>query len=85
MVFFGDTGTAILGFSSGEHVYHRRQPRPREQYLMTANGQCMEVSYFGGLDVRFHRDVGEEDKLVTLVDVAVMLGLKYNLISFSQL
>lgn len=85
IVFLGDTGAAIHGVSSGEHVYHRRQPQPKEQYLMTANGQRIEVSYFGDLDVRFHSDAGGEDKMVTLMDVAVVPGLKYNLISFSQL
>eukprot|EP00752_Nemacystus_decipiens_P015776 g14086.t1 len=84
MVFLGDTGAAIHGIKSGEHVYNRRPPRAAERFLQTANGECMEVSFFGDLDVNFHSDVGE-DRIVTLENVAVAPGLMYNLISLSQL
>lgn len=85
MVNLGDTGAAIHGIRSGEHVYNRRKPKPEERFLMTANGQHMEVSYYGDLNVRFHSDAGGEDVISTLLDLAVCDGLMYNLISFSLL
>eukprot|EP00903_Cladosiphon_okamuranus_P018790 g17286.t1 len=87
MVFLGDTGAAIHGIKSGEHVYNRRPPLAAERFLQTANGECMEVLFFGDLDVNFHSDMGAgmEDRIVTLENVAVAPGLMYNLISLSQL
>ncbi|CAN0484685.1 unnamed protein product, partial [Scytosiphon promiscuus] len=85
MVFLGDTGAVIHGVSSGEHVYNRRKPTPEEQFLATANGHCMEVLYYGDLNLRVHSDAGGEDRTITLENIAVAPGLKYNLISFSQL
>ena len=86
MVFLGDTGAAIYGIRSGEHVYNRWPPRPEERFLQTANGHNMEVSFFGDLDVNFHSNAGgrTEDRIVTLENVAVTPGSPYILTSFSQ-
>eukprot|EP00752_Nemacystus_decipiens_P016050 g14349.t1 len=87
MVFLGDTGAGIHGVRCREHVYNRRSPLPVERFLKAANGHCIEVLFFGDLDVTFHSDSAQlgEDRIVTLEHVAVAPGLVYNLISFSQL
>lgn len=87
MVFHGDTGAAVHGVKSDEHVYNRRAPRPEKRFLKTTNGHLMQVSCFGHLDINFHSDLGgvEQDRIVMLEGVVVTPGLMFNLISFGQL
>ena len=53
-IFLGDTGAVIHGVSSGDCVYHRRQPRLWERYLMLDDSKCMPVDVYGNLNLDLH-------------------------------
>ena len=81
-IFFGDTGAAIHGVSSGDCVYNLRPPCPWERYLMLGDGKCMPVGFYGDLDLVLH---GEQDVRVTLMNVAVVSGLAFDIMSFNRM
>ena len=81
-IFYGDTGAVIHGVSSADCVYNRRQPRPWERYLMLGDGKCMPVGFYGDSNLDLHC---EQDVRVTLMNVAVVPGLAFDIMSFNRM
>ena len=61
---------------------NRRPPRPWERYLMLGDGKCMPVVFLGDLDLDLHC---EQDVRVTLMNVAVVPGLAFDVMSVNRM
>ena len=81
-IFLGDTDAVIHGVSSADCVYNRRQPRPWERYLMLGDGKCEPVGFYGDLDLDLHCN---QDVRMTLTNVAVLLGLAFDIMYFNRM
>ena len=84
----GDSGASRHTFGDGTHVRNKRLPAAEEAYLITANGKRLPVACYGDLDLVLHCErYGKpwSDVRVTLKNVAVIPGIWFNLISFTQI
>ena len=84
----GDSGASRHTFGDGTHVRNKRLPAAEEAYLIIANGKRLPVACYGDLDLVLHCErYGKpwSNVRVTLKNVAVIPGIWFNLISFTQI
>lgn len=78
----GDNGSRVYEISSSAMVYNSssRPPLPGERFLLIGDGKKVEVQCFGSSDLLLHYAT---DARMTLINIAVIPGLSFNLMYFS--
>ena len=83
-----DSGASRHTFGDGTHVRNKRLPAAEEADLIIGDGERLPVACYGDLDLVLHCERYEKpwsNVRVTLKNVAVVLGIWFDLISFNQI
>ena len=84
----GDSGASRHTFGDGTHVKNKRLPAAEEAYLIMGDGERLPVACYGDLDLVLHCEgygIPWSNVRVTLINVAVVPGIWFDLISFNQI
>ena len=84
----GDSGASRHTFGDDTNVRNRRLPAAEDVYLIIGDGEWLPVACYGDLDLVFHCEKNGKpwsNVRVTLKNVAVVLGIWFDLISFNQI
>ena len=77
-VWIADSGASCHMTHERTRLYHLRPPPPGLETITIGDRRKTKVEYIGNVDVIFHR---KTDQRTTLIDVAYVLGLGFNLYS----
>ena len=77
-VWIADSGTSCHMTHDGTRMYNARPPPPGCETITIGDRRRISVEYVGKMDVIFH---GKSDQRITLIDVAYVPDLGFNLYS----
>ena len=77
-VWIADSGASFYMTHGGTRMYNARPPPPGRETITVGNRRRIKVEYVGNMDVIFHE---KSDQRITLIDVAYVLDLGFNLYS----
>ena len=77
-VWIADSGASCHMTHDSTRVYNARPPPPGRETITIGDHRRIKVEYIGKMDVVFH---GKRDQRITLIDVAYVLDLGFNLYS----
>ena len=77
-VWIADSGASCHMTHDGTRMYDARPPPPGRETITIGDRQRIKVEYVGNMDVIFH---GKSDQRITLIDVAYVPDLGFNLYS----
>ena len=77
-VWIADTGASLHTTHDGKILYNLRPPPPGRETITIGDRRKLKVDCVGNVNVTFHR---QTDKNITLIDVAHVPGLEFNLYS----
>ena len=77
-VWITDSGASCHMTHDRTRMYNVRPPPPGRETITTGDRRRISIEYIGNMDVIFH---GKTDQRVTLIDVAYIPGLGFNLYS----
>ena len=77
-VWIADSGASCHMTHDGTRMYNARPPPPGRETITIGDRRRIKVEYVGNMDVIFH---GKSDQRITLIDVAYVPDLGFNLYS----
>ena len=77
-VWIADSGASCHMTHDGTRMYNARPPPPGRETITIGDRRRIKVEYVGNMDVIFH---GKSDQRITLIDVAYVPILGFNLYS----
>ena len=77
-VWIADSGASCHMTHDRTRIYNVRPPPPGRETITIGDRRGIKVEYIGNMDVVFH---GKSDQRITLIDVAYVPGLGFNLYS----
>ena len=77
-VWIADSGVSGHMTHDGTRMYNARPPPPGRETITIGDRRRIKVEYIGNMDVIFH---GKSDQRITLIDVAYVPDLGFNLYS----
>ena len=77
-VWIADSGASCHMTHDGTRMYNARPPPPGRETITIGDRRRIKVEYVGNMDVIFH---GKSDQIITLIDVAYVPDLGFNLYS----
>ena len=77
-VWIADSGESCHMPHDGTRIYNVRPPPPGREKITIGDRRSIKVEYIGNMDVIFH---GKSDQRITLIAVAYVPGLGFNLYS----
>ena len=77
-VWIADNGASFHMTHDRTRMYNARPPPPGRETITIADRRRIKVEYIGKMDVIFH---GNSDQRITLIDVAYVADLGFNLYS----
>ena len=77
-VWIADSGASCHMTHDRTRMYNVRPPSPGRETITIGDRRKIRVEYIGNMDVIFH---GKSDQRITLIDIAYVPGLGFNLYS----
>ena len=77
-VWIADSSASCHMTDDGARLYNVRSPTPGRKTITIGDRRKVKAEYIGNMDVVFH---GQTDERITLIDIANVSGIGFNLYS----